>query len=60
MAVPTGKLKYAYQTISNMEAIINKKQETINKVIATQKKYYGDCVGLHLAMITLIKEIQDE
>ena len=29
MATPTGKLKYAYQTIANMEAIITRQKEDI-------------------------------
>lgn len=59
MAAPTGKLKYAYQTISNMEAKLEAKKALINKVIATQEKHYGDGMGLHLAMITLVKELKD-
>ena len=60
MAAPTGKLKHAYQTIYNMERIIEKQKAQISKVIATQEKYYGDGMGLHLAMITLVKELNDE
>ena len=58
MKAPTGKLKFAYQTISNMEAKIEKQKALINKVIATQKKHYGDGMGLHLAMIDLVKELE--
>ena len=58
MAAPTGKLKHAYQTISNMESIIEKQKLLINKVIDTQEKHYGNGMGLHLAMIDLVKELK--
>tara|TARA_R110000851_G_C12883304_1_gene546278 strand:+ start:192 stop:380 length:189 start_codon:yes stop_codon:yes gene_type:complete len=60
MAAPTGKLKHAYQTISNMESIIEKQKAQIKKVIATQEKHYEDGTGLHLAMIGLIKELKND
>ena len=60
MPAPTGKLKYAYQTIANMESIIIKKKTLLEKVITTQEKHYGDGTGLHLAMIDLVKELKDE
>jgi len=39
MAAPTGKLKYAYQTIANMEAIITKQKEEIKtaQIVALEK-----------------------
>ena len=58
MTRPTGKLKHAYQTIYNMELIIEKQKEQLNKVIATQKRHYGDGMGLHIAMISLVKELE--
>lgn len=66
MAAPTGKLKYAYQTISNMEAVIKSKQAFIDKVIKAQSDNYGNgmCMGmgmgLHLAMIKLVKDYKNE
>tara|TARA_R110002124_G_scaffold116164_1_gene272447 strand:- start:1188 stop:1376 length:189 start_codon:yes stop_codon:yes gene_type:complete len=60
MAAPTGKLKHAYQTISNMESIIEKQKAQIKKVIVTQEKHCGDGTGLHLAMIGLIKELKND
>ena len=59
MPAPTGKLKYAYQTIANMERKIEKQKAQISKVIATQERHYGDGTGLHLAMMTIVKELKD-
>lgn len=38
MTQPTGKLKYAYQTISNMEVIINEQKDEIKHLKEESRK----------------------
>jgi len=58
MTAPTGKLKFAYETIARLEAQrdaleaeLTKAQFLVDQALHLQAEHYGDGMGLHLAMI---------